>query len=73
MRAMAPHSKASPSARPPQLTGTGLYRIQADRITGRHATLEPVVPTETALSMTDVVEGGRLQRGLRLALGKLRR
>ncbi len=49
------------------------YRIHVDRITGRHATLEPEVPTDTGLWMTEVVEGGRLQKGLRLLLGKLRR
>ncbi len=49
------------------------YRIHIDRITGRQAILEPEVPTDTRLSMTDVAEGGRLQRGVWLVLGRLRR
>jgi uncharacterized protein len=49
------------------------YRIYVARITGRCATFEPVVPTDTGPAMTDVGEGGRLQRILRLVQGKLRR
>jgi uncharacterized protein len=49
------------------------YRISIDRVTGHHATVEPAVPPHTELSMTDVGEGGRLQRVLRLVQGKLRR
>lgn len=49
------------------------YRIHIDRITGRQAILEPEVPTDTRLSMTDVAEGGRLRRGAWLVLGRLRR
>lgn len=49
------------------------YRIHVDRITGRHVILEPEVSTDTGLSMTDVVEAGMLQKGLGVALRKLRR
>jgi len=48
------------------------YRIHVARITGRRATLEPVVP-DTGLRVTDVGESGRLKRILRLVQGKLRR
>jgi nitroimidazol reductase NimA-like FMN-containing flavoprotein (pyridoxamine 5'-phosphate oxidase superfamily) len=49
------------------------YRIYLARTTGRRATLEPVVPIDTGLSMTELGESGRLQKILRLVQGKLRR
>jgi uncharacterized protein len=49
------------------------YRIYIARITGHRATFEPAAPPDTELSMTDVGEGWRLQRILRLVQGKLRR
>jgi uncharacterized protein len=48
------------------------YRIHLDRVTGRHATLERAVPADTGLPAIEVVEGGRLQRILRLVQGRLR-
>jgi len=49
------------------------YRIYAAQITGRRATQEPGVPTDTGFSITDVSEERRLRKLLRLVQRKLGR
>ncbi len=49
------------------------YRIYVAQITGRRATQEPGVPTDTGFSITDVSEERRLQKLLRLVQRKLGR
>jgi uncharacterized protein len=50
------------------------YRIYIARVTGHRATLEPMAPPGTQLSMTDAAEGsGWPQRILRQVQGKLSR